>query len=454
MKLKLLAVSALFMLTTNIISAQYVSTGQLINPNSISNEGLIVGGNGFAQPYMIWDATANSFETIGGITAGQGHGGRAIFSENGKYISGTSESTIDPANGEMSRYNVATKEWQTLGSFANNNGFTGDFSSGFAISGDGKTVAGMSFNSSYKSIGFIWNESKGAMGLESMNPSRNSRVNTLSSDASTAVGYQDMQGAWKASVWKRKSDGTYGINKLLLVDPNGDSEDTYNQLGEANAVSADGKWIGGKSDFAFENAWIWSEETGVIDLGNLTSAPIKRSYVNSMSPDGSIVFGNILTLNSNSDITNYEPYIWTEKDGMVDFNDFVKNVLGYDIGNDKIYSIQMVSSNLKYVLAWGKGDGMAKTMRIQLPDNFLTTNEVNSSVEATLYPNPVNNVLNIDAKEMITEVSVYNLTGQKLSNKLINKKTSTIDMSNLKSGVYIVEVNYKTSTKTYKVIKK
>ena len=75
-------------------------------------------------------------------------------------------------------------------------------------------------------------------------------------------------------------------------------------------------------------------------------------------------------------------------------------------------------------------------------------------VETTLFPNPVSNELNIDSKDNIKEVTVFNLTGQQLFSKKGNSKTSKIDVSNLKSGIYIVEVKTDKTSKTYKVIKK
>ncbi|HCC95166.1 MAG TPA: hypothetical protein DEQ26_12735, partial [Flavobacteriaceae bacterium] len=393
MKTKVFFASALFALTLQQASAQYISTDQFANPTGVSITGLVVGNQGYAQPNLIWSPDASTIEVIGGITAGSGHGGRAVFSGNGTFISGVTESQIDPTKGEMSRYNLVTKEWKKLGnSSANNNGFTSDYSNAFGISKDGKTVGGMSFNASYVAVGYIWNENKGGMSLESMNPTRNSRVNAVSNDGSVVVGYQDYNSSWKASVWTRKADGTYNINKILLIDPKGDEKDSYNQLGQANAISGDGKWIGGNSDYAFENAWIWSEETGVQDLGNFASVPntTKKSYVNSINNDGSVVLGFIQTLDSQMNVLNYEPFIWIRGKGLFELNDYIKNTLGYNMGNDKINSPIAISSNMKYIVGWGSNNGQPKVMRIQLPNNFLSTQqqEVKTN-EVKLYPNPV-----------------------------------------------------------------
>ncbi|HAR71823.1 MAG TPA: hypothetical protein DCR77_00235 [Flavobacteriaceae bacterium] len=120
---------------------------------------------------------------------------------------------------------------------------------------------------------------------------------------------------------------------------------------------------------------------------------------------------------------------------------------------DKIYVPTQLSENEKYIVGWGVDAINIKMFRIQLPAK-LATDEVKNHVEITLFPNPVSNELNIDSKDNIKEVTVFNLTGQQLFSKKGNSKTSKIDVSNLKSGVYIVEVKTDKTSKTYKVIKK
>lgn len=53
-----------------------------------------------------------------------------------------------------------------------------------------------------------------------------------------------------------------------------------------------------------------------------------------------------------------------------------------------------------------------------------------------LYPNPVENVLNVSGKE-VESISIYNLTGSKV---LTNQLSNNIDVSNLAKGTYIVKV--------------
>lgn len=55
--------------------------------------------------------------------------------------------------------------------------------------------------------------------------------------------------------------------------------------------------------------------------------------------------------------------------------------------------------------------------------------------EVTLYPNPVNNVLNFT--ENIEKVELYNVLGQKVISKT---NTNSIDVSNIEKGAYIVRI--------------
>ncbi|MFK8061357.1 MAG: T9SS type A sorting domain-containing protein [Polaribacter sp.] len=55
------------------------------------------------------------------------------------------------------------------------------------------------------------------------------------------------------------------------------------------------------------------------------------------------------------------------------------------------------------------------------------------------YPNPVNNSLNITAKETIDNVAIYNLLGKEVFSKAVNSNKTTIDTSTLSKGIYILK---------------
>jgi hypothetical protein len=75
------------------------------------------------------------------------------------------------------------------------------------------------------------------------------------------------------------------------------------------------------------------------------------------------------------------------------------------------------------------------------------------AVGFTAYPNPVKNVLNLQANEEITSAVVYNILGQEVYNASINALNATIDMANFASGAYFVKVNVGGTEGVVKVLK-
>ncbi|WP_116789312.1 T9SS type A sorting domain-containing protein [Flavobacterium psychrotrophum] len=70
-----------------------------------------------------------------------------------------------------------------------------------------------------------------------------------------------------------------------------------------------------------------------------------------------------------------------------------------------------------------------------------------------VYPNPASNVLNITAEDVVTKVQVYNMLGQQVINITPNNTTATLSISDLKSGVYMVNTTANGKTGTTRFIK-
>mmetsp|Transcript_32717 Transcript_32717/g.80143 ORF Transcript_32717/g.80143 Transcript_32717/m.80143 type:complete len:302 (+) Transcript_32717:70-975(+) len=70
-----------------------------------------------------------------------------------------------------------------------------------------------------------------------------------------------------------------------------------------------------------------------------------------------------------------------------------------------------------------------------------------------IYPNPVQDRLNIQAQEAISNIAVYNVLGQQVYASNVNALSTTIDMSQMASGAYFVQVEIAGTTYTDKIIK-
>jgi hypothetical protein len=87
------------------------------------------------------------------------------------------------------------------------------------------------------------------------------------------------------------------------------------------------------------------------------------------------------------------------------------------------------------------------------PDASLSV-ETNNFETFKYYPNPVLNELNLEAKALISDVSIFNILGQKVQFLEPNSLKATLNMNELESGVYFVNVTVVGSQKTIKVVKK
>ena len=75
-----------------------------------------------------------------------------------------------------------------------------------------------------------------------------------------------------------------------------------------------------------------------------------------------------------------------------------------------------------------------------------------SLVNAKLYPNPTSGQLSIEAEGM-TEVSVYDLVGQRLMQIVTADGKVSLDMSQLHNGIYFIKVNTAKGSATQRVVK-
>ncbi|MFP9113467.1 T9SS type A sorting domain-containing protein [Flavobacterium sp. RHBU_3] len=82
----------------------------------------------------------------------------------------------------------------------------------------------------------------------------------------------------------------------------------------------------------------------------------------------------------------------------------------------------------------------------------LGTDNVNGKL-FTLYPNPVRNVMNINAQDNVRRVVVFNLLGQQVLEVAPQTTNAAVDLSALQPAAYLVKVETVSGTRTVKVLK-
>lgn len=73
--------------------------------------------------------------------------------------------------------------------------------------------------------------------------------------------------------------------------------------------------------------------------------------------------------------------------------------------------------------------------------------------DVVVYPNPANQYLTIATSRAGYSISVYNTSGSLLSNSIMNSTTTTLDIENLVSGVYFIELSGNGHTTRKKFVK-
>lgn len=442
---KLLLLAAALSFTA--AQAQYITRPDAYSPTGVANDGSVVGYQAQAGPYSIWNPDAQTTEELSGLAPGAGVGGQARFSEDGNFISGTSMGTL---GAELSRYDRSAGEWTVFGSL----GFPVDntLSGGYAISGDGTTVVGNSWADT--TGGYAYSHAvavdltNGVMDLGTLFFGRSTRANAVNNDASVVVGWQDFNGPWKSAVWRKDSEGVYFPNEYILLDPTGDPEDEFNQMGECSAVSANGEWIGGYGDYANNTEpWIWSEATGVINLGHL---PLTGTgYVGSMSADGSVVVGWFEGELWGDPQT---PFIWTAAGGLQELNSYMTDVLNLPPSDQRMYVANSISSDGRYIAGYGVDMVSFNYFAFRLdlgPTSGIKPVAATTALQA--YPNPTSGLVTMNVPELST-LSIVGADGAVVSTSQV-KGNTTLDLSSYATGVYTFLLRTNGTLRTGRVVK-
>lgn len=105
-----------------------------------------------------------------------------------------------------------------------------------------------------------------------------------------------------------------------------------------------------------------------------------------------------------------------------------------------------------YLRIFSYGNDETGTFKLSAYDASLATNSFDNGT-FSYYPNPVKNILNLSSTENISNVTVFNLLGQKVMTKAVNASQSQVDMTALAAGTYVVKVTADDQVKMIKVIK-
>ena len=138
-------------------------------------------------------------------------------------------------------------------------------------------------------------------------------------------------------------------------------------------------------------------------------------------------------------------------------NDIYMGIYGMNVINNNIYVADAngyVADGKVYV--YSLQGSLLNTFTVgKIPNHFYKSKASLSvknpeMVSVSVYPNPASDILNIQTAETITNVTAYNIAGQ----KVLQANTQTVNVSALKAGVYILKVETLKGSATLKFVKK
>jgi uncharacterized protein (TIGR02145 family) len=176
----------------------------------------------------------------------------------------------------------------------------------------------------------------------------------------------------------------------------------------------------------------WLNSTNLGSVGNITS-------LNNSSGFNALPFG--LLIGGNNYGYNSEKYAfwWTSNEWNIDNT--------YAIWRGLSYQDNYLWSGAPDI-GW-KDVGFS--IRCVKTDPLNINSQSKSSF--TIYPNPTDNYVNITTQDLPSEYIIYENSGKKLNRGIINSENTSINVSELQSGIYFITISTETKSKTQKFIK-
>ena len=121
------------------------------------------------------------------------------------------------------------------------------------------------------------------------------------------------------------------------------------------------------------------------------------------------------------------------------------------------YVLSSTSSTAKFALYANSGASSGGDYDFHVTNFQVTTTTLGTATNIlegfALYPTIVKEELNFRSQNNVEAITVFNLLGQKVFSGVPNTNNSSINLSNLRPGVYVVKVSAEGKTGSYKIVK-
>lgn len=235
------------------------------------------------------------------------------------------------------------------------------------------------------------------------------------------------------------NDG-WGITTATFVSPSSSitespsgnyqnfANETITLASPVNLTSAIGANVTFNAKWDIENNWDYTQFEVSIDNG-VNWIPQCGAYTNAGS-------------SNNGQPTGEPLYDGTQNDWVleqIDLSDY--------LGENILVRFQFISDNQETADGFYFDD-----LKINILNETLGVENTDTSL-FSLYPNPVNDILNITTPLDNYGIEIYNIQGQRIEIKKNNHGSSTFDYSGYASGIYLMKFTSETNAQTFKIVK-
>jgi len=246
-------------------------------------------------------------------------------------------------------------------------------------------------------------------------------------------------GAFGSSIWGR----SLGFSKKIFIDIINsafiDNQELHNGFG--NSIPQDRR-----STIAITNT-DGSDNDAILNVYNSIFHNNTNFLTNTPCPIGRALGnrGAVFNIDTNIDAGGFSEIVATVVTGTLTtsptFQDYANDDFrlangssGIDVGNNSIISTFNIVGDLA-----GNNRIANTTVDIgpyEFGSSLLNIDDYSLDNNIHLYPNPTDFMLNIETKSQLQQIRIYNLLGE----LIIVSKVNTINVSDLKSGVYILKI--------------
>lgn len=275
---RMMAAAAIALAAGTVMAAppgkpRFVPFGETyLTPMDMNGDGSVIVGRGYFGIPTFRYTTAGGLEILGGGCGA----GTASVSEDGNTIL----SCIQRPDGVEVAAAWTGSDWQDLGSVPGAVNCDANLSSGWDLSGDGRTAVGLVWLAQQcRAHAGAWDLVNGgpATDLGSLYEGRSSRANAVNFDGSIIAGWQDDDFGRTGAKWVN------GVETPVLTEAG-------EPVGEVQFVNGDGSvMVGNNYPYGTFNSWIWTAKRGFTAINSPST--LYQPFAIDATEDGSIVVG-------------------------------------------------------------------------------------------------------------------------------------------------------------------